>query len=87
MVAVEIDSVSSSNGAAISSYHIAIDDGLGGAFVELQGDSVASLSRSAQKATGVVQGRYYRVRYRARNVIGPGPWSSTAYILAADTPA
>jgi hypothetical protein len=33
-----------------------------------------------------VQGRYYRVKYRGRNQIGFGPYSETAYILAADLP-
>jgi len=67
VIHVDIDALAATNGADITSYHIAIDDGLAGSFSELSGESLDSLSLSAQKTTGVVQGRYYRVRYRARN--------------------
>jgi hypothetical protein len=86
VVHVNILAVAGTNGAAITSYEVQIDDGLGGAFTELQGGQAASLSLSAQKTTGVVQGRYYRVQYRAHNAIGAGPFSSTTYVLAADPP-
>ena len=82
-IAVEFDAVAVTNGAGILAYHSQIDDGLGGAFAQLQGDSLAL---SATKSTGIVRGRYYRVRYRARNTIGSGAFSPTAYILAADPP-
>lgn len=45
------------------------------------------MSLSATKSSGVVQGRYYRARYRAINAIGSGAFSTTAYILAASIPA
>ena len=86
-LAADVDAVLESNGSPVQSYEVQIDDGLGGAFIELQGGLAASLSLSASKATGVVQGRYYRVRYRARNAIGDGPFSPTTYILAAEPPA
>ena len=40
----------------------------------------------AQKRTGVVSGQLYRLRYRALNEIGFGPFSDTAYILTATYP-
>ena len=83
---VDISAIADTNGATLSSYHIAIDDGAAGAFVELQGESLDTLALSGSLATGVVQGRYYRVKYRGRNQIGFGPFSETAYILAADLP-
>jgi hypothetical protein len=67
LIHVEIDAVSEANGANIISYNIEIDDGQAGAFTELVGATANSLSLSAQKASGIVQGLYYRVRYRARN--------------------
>ena len=45
-----------------------------------------TLALSGSLSTGVVQGRYYRVKYRGRNQIGFGAFSETAYILAADLP-
>ena len=84
---VEVDAVAATNGAAISSYELQVDDGLGGSFAELQGGLAPSLSLQALKTSGVVQGRYYRVRYRAHNAIGAGAYSATTYILAAGPPA
>ena len=47
IVDVDIVAVTVTSGSAIESYQVDIDDGLGGAFVALQGDTVASLSLSA----------------------------------------
>ena len=47
VVNVDIATVSGTNGAAITSYEVQIDDGIGGSFVELQGGQAASLSLSA----------------------------------------
>lgn len=35
---------------------------------------------------GIVKGRTFRVRYRAINSIGAGPWSDIAYIPASTVP-
>lgn len=86
VIHVDISPISATNGASITSYHVAIDDGAAGAFVELQGESLDTLALSGSLSTGVVQGRYYRVKYRGRNQIGFGAFSETAYILAADLP-
>jgi hypothetical protein len=85
-VYVEFDAVAGTNGSPITSYFVEIDDGNGGDFTELQGYSLSSLDRTATKSTGVTTGLYYRVRYSARNIIGYGPVSPIAYILAADVP-
>jgi hypothetical protein len=85
-VHVEVAAVTTANGATVTSYEIQIDDGLGGAFAELQGGTVPSLTLSALKTTGVVVGRHYRTRYRALNSIGAGAFSGTTYILAAGPP-
>lgn len=59
---------------------------MGGSFTELQGFSANSMSLSATKALGIYSGLYYRVRYRAKNAIGWGPYSDIAYILSARIP-
>jgi len=74
-------------GLHIESYSLEIDDGEGGAFVALTGLAVPSLATSQLITTGVREGVTYRVRYRARNAYGWGPYSVTAAILAAQAPA
>lgn len=44
------------------------------------------MSLSAQTNSNIVEGRTYRVRYRARNSNGWGDFSDIAYILAASVP-
>ena len=83
---VDITSVVETNGAPIRSYHIEIDNGLGGPFVELQGFSANSLALQATKTLGVYPGLYYRFRYRAKNAIGWGEHSEISYVLSARTP-
>ena len=86
VVAVDIIQVPGYNGSPIVSYNIEIDDGFGGSFTELQGNTLNSLAMTAQKKTGVVSGQLYRLRYRALNEIGFGPFSDIAYILTATVP-
>lgn len=75
-----------SGGLAIESYSLEIDDGEGGAFMALTGLTVSSLATTQLISTGVSQGAVYRVRYRARNAYGWGPYSAVAAILAAQAP-
>ena len=86
VVQATFGAVTGTNGAAIRSYEVQVDDGLGGPFASIQGGLAPSLLLAAKLNTGVVAGRYYRVRYRALNAIGPGPFSPTAYVLAAGPP-
>lgn len=83
---VDIEAVATSNGSPIRSYHVEIDNGLGGDFTELQGFTVNSMALSATKSLGVYPGRYYRFRYRAKNAIGWGPYSDIEYVLSARKP-
>jgi hypothetical protein len=85
-IAVDITTVSGINGAAITSYHIVIDDGAGGSFVELQGESSETTATSATYSTSITAGAYYRVKYRAKNIIGYSDYSDITYILAATIP-
>lgn len=73
-------------GSAILSYEVQIDDGLGGSFISFAGTTSNHLELSAETSSGIVQGRTYRVRYRARNVNGRSGFSPIASILAASPP-
>lgn len=73
-------------GLAIESYCLEMDDGAGGELAAITGLEVASLATSQLITTGIRQGATYRVRYRARNAYGWGPYSATAAILAAQAP-
>lgn len=84
-VVVEVQAVTDTNGAAITSYHIVIDDGEGGDFVELQGYTSESTSLTAT-LTSVTAGNNYRVKYRAKNPIGYSDYSSVSYIEASSLP-
>jgi len=35
---------------------------------------------------GIIQGRQYRLQYRAINAVGPSSWSSIGYVTAATFP-
>ena len=61
------------------------DQGLGGAFVPLFGDTTNSLL-TEYIVLGVSSGTYYRFVYKARNTHGDGPDSDPITILAATIP-
>jgi hypothetical protein len=85
-VAVNIVIVPGYHGAPIVSYNIEIDDGFGGDFREVQGQTFNNLSLTGIVNTNIVSGVSYRLRYRARNEIGFGEYSEVAYILTASKP-
>ena len=76
-----------SGGADIISYEIQIDDGLNGAFYTvLGGEEGYTLDSEITITKNIVKGRQYRLRYRAINLIGNGPWSDLAYVVASTFP-
>ena len=79
-----IDTFTSANngGSPILNYQIQYDDGQRGAYT-----SVFTLSPSIAVTKNVVRGNSYRVRYRAQNFNGWGPWSEVGYIKAASKPS
>ena len=85
-IGVDLSSVATHNGSAITSYHVEIDNGSGGDYSEIKGGQANDLSLSAKKGTGITRGNLYRVRYRAKNEVGFGQYSEPAYILAASSP-
>lgn len=62
----------------IQAYSFEIDDGFFGPFVVVGKDSMV-LKRNAS----VQPGLYYRLRYRALNSVGFGPYSNILTVLAA----
>jgi hypothetical protein len=85
-IVLNVANVTQDNGTPIRSYHIEIDNGMGGAFTEIQGFSTNSMSLTATKSLGIYSGLYYRVRYRVKNAIGWGDFSDITYILSARRP-
>jgi hypothetical protein len=69
-------------------YDMQVDDGHNGPWRFVLGGnrSANTLTTSVfltAESDGIESGLSYRVRYRAVNSIGEGPWSDVAYILAA----
>jgi hypothetical protein len=76
-------SAPSNGGSVITQYEVQIDDGLnGGSFYTIQ----LTLNLYAYVSTGIVQGRNYQLRYRARNVNGWSQYSPITFILSAAKP-
>jgi hypothetical protein len=76
-------------GSAILNYGLEVDDGAGGAFYAVVGGSPATAPytlNSVLYTTAVRSGATYRLRYRAYNVHGWGPYSPTGSVLAATVP-
>ena len=79
-------------GSEVVGYDMQIDDGHNGEFrFVLGGDRSANTLATSVLLTaagdGIEAGLTYRVRYRAINVIGEGPWSDIAHIRAALLPS
>jgi hypothetical protein len=63
-----------------------IDDGTGGDFVAVVGLNESYLRLYYTTDANITKGVTYRLRYRAHNSIGWGPYSDISYILAATVP-
>lgn len=73
-------------GSEITSYSLEIDDGTGGDFVAVVGLHSSYLRLYYTSNANITKGVTYRLRYRAQNSIGWGPYSDISYILAATVP-
>lgn len=82
---------SETGGAAIIGYDMQIDDGLNGEFrYVIGGNRSANTLQTSVFLTaedGLKSGLTYRVRFRAINEIGEGPWSDTAFVRAVVLPS
>lgn len=73
-------------GSAIISYELVMDDGMSGAFTTINGLESNSLLTTFTVTESIIKGRRHRFRYRAKNVVGWGPYSDDSFILAATVP-
>lgn len=69
-------------GLPILGYQIEMEEGNAGAVNVVH----ESLELTVTVSTGIVKGKTYGFRYRARNSLGYGPFSTYVYILAATIP-
>jgi len=59
---------------------------MSGDFTSVVGFNINSLLTTYTITSGIVKGREHRFRYRARNMIGWGPFSDESSVLAATIP-
>ena len=64
-----------------------MDDGLGGEFNEVVGQTTLYTLNSLLITSNIGSGRNYRFKYRAKNIHGWGGYSPVSYILAATVPS
>ena len=84
-ITITAQEVTANGGNNITSYSIEADDGAGGVFTALYGDTVDSLSLT-YTMTNVTEGATYRLRYRAKNAIGWTDYSPVGYVTAQAVP-
>lgn len=81
------DPAPDNGGAPIISYELVMDDGMSGSFTSIVGlDANSLLTEFTIFESGIVKGRRHRFKYRAKNVVGWGPYSDDSYVLAATVP-
>ena len=74
-----------SGGTQILSYIIEMDDGEGEDFKGVQGIKEDSMITSFE-TTNVKPGKFYRIRYKVRNIVGFSKYSSIIHVQAAAKP-
>jgi hypothetical protein len=81
------DPVPDNGGAPIISYELVMDDGMSGSFTTIVGLNANSLlTEFTIQNSEIVKGQRHRLKYRAKNVVGWGPYSDDSYVLAATVP-
>lgn len=63
-----------------------MDDGVTGDFVSILGFDANSLLKTKTITGPVIKGRQHRFKYRAKNLVGWGPFSADSFVLAATKP-
>jgi len=63
-----------------------IDDGMSGKFTSLNGFAQNSLLTTFTTSQNILKGRNHRLKYRAKNIVGWGPYSDESFVLAATVP-
>jgi hypothetical protein len=70
----------------ITNIQLWMDDGAGGDFVPILGADVQSLRTVITLTENIIEGRYYRFKYRCQNKNGFSEFSDITYILTAEVP-
>jgi hypothetical protein len=78
--------VPADNGSPILSYELQMDDGVTGDFVSILGFDANSLLKTKTVTVSVIKGRQHRFKYRAKNLVGWGPFSADSFVFAATKP-
>lgn len=85
-ITVQLGEVTDTGNDAILTYNLQIDDGNGGDFRSVAGDSIRSLQRTHTITSGISRGVSYRFRYRAGNSVGWSAFSDNLVAQAATYP-
>ena len=85
-ISVQMAQVSDTGGDPIFTYNLQIDDGKGGSFVFVAGESTRSLQTYYTITEGIVWGLHYRIRYRVGKSVGWSDFSDNLEAQAATYP-
>lgn len=85
-ITVQMNQVTNTGGDPIFTYNLQIDDGKGGEFVSVAGETTRSLQTYYTITQGIVRGLHYRIRYRVGNSVGWSDFSDNLEALAATYP-
>ena len=85
-ISVQMAQVSDTGGDPIFTYNLQINDGKGGSFVSVAGESTRSLQSYYTITEGIVRGLHYRIRYRVGNCVGWSDFSDNLEAQAAIYP-
>jgi hypothetical protein len=81
--------VPNNSGTPLLSYELLMDDGISGVFTSLTGFASNSMNTffTVEGKGLVIKGRQHRFKYRAKNLVGWGPYSDPSSVLAAIHPS
>jgi hypothetical protein len=83
------DPTPDNGGSSIISYELAIDDGRTGNFTSVVGFYQNSMLKefTIEESELIIKGRHHRLKYRAKNIVGWGPYSDEVSVLVAKEPS
>ena len=86
-IKIDLELNINNGGTPITLYELEINDGtLNGAFTPVTSYTQTSEFIIDKTAEGLTTGLIYKIRFRARNLIGPGEYSNTLYVALNDIP-
>lgn len=85
-ITVQLSEVLNNGNDPIVTYNLQIDNGEGGAFINIAGYTTRSLLRTHTITQGISRGKDYRIRYRVGNTVGWSGFSDSLVAKAATIP-